>query len=209
MKTPVFPILSAVVLLAGCINLPAPNRNPRAWVPSLPEDVPAVAVGERSLQQGDEVTIMLHTPSFANPMPIKDIVDSFGNVTLPNLGEVKVGGLTTSEAERKIQSDYVDGGIYLKMDVTVICVTMAQENERTVSVTGCVMKRGSFPYKDGMTLREAIILAGDLSDFANGAVLLTRNGVTKSYNLNRIKSGREEDPPVRPRDIIEAKERMF
>ena len=94
-------------------------------------------------------------------------------------------------------------GIYNKIAVTVVCQDMIQA--QTYSVTGETNKRGLFPYKDGMTLLEAVIQAGDLSKFASGVVIVTRNGASTSYDLDKIKRGRQENPPIRPRDIIEAK----
>lgn len=209
-----FPVLLAAMLLApGCAMiddmLSAPtNKNPPAWVPMMPESQ-HMRSKERPLQQGDEVNIALHLPNNASAQPIADIVDSLGNVTLPLIGEVRVGGSTTSEAETVIRDAYVKGGFYNNVDVTVVCPTLQRENERTVSVTGCVGKRGEIPYRDGLTLREAIILAGDLTDFASGTILLTRNGKTESYDLTRIKRGRQQDPFLQPRDIIEARESRF
>ena len=60
-----------------------------------------------------------------------------------------------------------------------------------------------------MTLLEAVIQAGDLTRFANGTVILTRNGVSATYDLDRIRRGKDENPPIRPRDVIEAKAKFL
>ena len=65
------------------------------------------------------------------------------------------------------------------------------------------------PWTDGLTLRRAIIQAGDVNDFASGKIEITRNGVKTVYDLDRIARGRDEDPVVLPGDILTARERWL
>ncbi len=195
-------------VLDGLFDNTVANENPRAWVPIIPSQT-AASGEDRPLRTGDEVKILIRLPDAMEVSPVSDVVDALGNVTLSFVGEVRVGGLTTSEAETVIRDTYIREGYFNSLNVTVICPTMMSESTRTVSVTGCVFRRGEIPFRDGLTLREAIIIAGDLNDFASGTILLTRNGVTEKYDYSRIKAGREKDPYLRPRDIIEAKESRF
>ena len=211
MKFPEIPLpalaAAAALLAAGCIDLASTSAaaNPYAWRPQLPVSATLddLATGTRPLRSDDHVTVTLHAMALDGPQRHEDIVDGAGYITLPLINDVRVGGLTTSEAEKVIADTDMRNGIYNKIAVTVVCKDMIQE--QTYSVTGETTKRGLFPYKEGMTLLEAVIQAGDLTKFANGTVVLTRNGVSTTYDLDRIKRGKEPDPPVRPRDIIEAK----
>ncbi|MBQ3810165.1 MAG: polysaccharide biosynthesis/export family protein [Kiritimatiellae bacterium] len=209
MKIPFLPFAAAAALFAsGCADLfsssPA-QANPYAWRPQLPvaATLDDLATGTRPLRSDDRVTVTLHATALDGPQRHEDIVDGAGYITLPLINDVRVGGLTTSEAEKVIADTYMKNGIYNKIAVTVVCQDMIQE--QTYSVTGEMSKRGLFPYKEGMTLLEAVIQAGDLTKFANGTVVLTRNGVSTTYDLDRIRRGKDADPLIRPRDIIEAK----
>lgn len=209
MKTPYVSLLAAAAALfaSGCADLfpSAVRSNPYAWRPQLPVSATLddVATGTRPLRSDDRVTVTLHATALDGPQRHEDIVDGAGYITLPLINDVRVGGLTTSEAEKVIADTYMKSGIYNKIAVTVVCQDMIQE--QTYSVTGEMSKRGLFPYKEGMTLLEAVIQAGDLTKFANGTVVLTRNGVSTTYDLDRIRRGKDSDPLIRPRDIIEAK----
>ncbi len=211
MKTPFAPLaLAAALLSSGCADLSGPTAaNPYAWRPQLPvaETLDDLATGTRPLRSDDRVTVTLHANALDGTQRHEDIVDGAGYITLPLINDVRVGGLTTSAAEKLIRETYQDRGFYNKIAVTVVCQDMIQE--QTYSVTGETNKRGSFPYKEGMTLLEAVIQAGDLTKFANGTVILTRNGVSTSYDLDRIRRGKDENPPIRPRDIIEARQKWL
>ena len=208
------PILAAAALLAGgCVSTgsssSAANRNPAAWRPPAPADVVANSgsVGSRPLRPDDTVEIALHIPAGKGPGSVSDVVDQFGVVTLPLVGDIKVGSLTTSEAEKVIAAAYVDGGYYQKIDVTVVCKSMMQE--QLYYVEGSVRKNGSFTWTDNLTLRRALINAGGVNDFANRKIELTRGGVTTVYSLDRIEKGSVEDPRILPGDVIKAQERWL
>ncbi|MBQ9726108.1 MAG: polysaccharide biosynthesis/export family protein [Kiritimatiellae bacterium] len=208
--TVLFPAVAAAALFAaGCVADGSAPSNPYAWRPQLPvtATLDDLATGNRPLRSDDRVTVTLHATALDGAQKIEDIVDGSGYITLPLLNDVRVGGLTTSEAEKVIAETYMKNGIYNKIAVTVVCQDMIQS--QTYSVTGSMAKKGLFPYKEGMTLLEAVIQAGDLNKFANGTVVLTRNGVSTSYDIDKIKRGKQEDPPIRPRDIIEAKQKFL
>lgn len=201
-------VLAAAFLAGGCAE-PSAQSNPYAWRPQLPvaATLDDLATGTRPLRSDDHVTVTLHAMALDGAQRHEDIVDGAGYITLPLINDVRVGGLTTSEAEKVIADTYMKNGIYNKIAVTVVCKDMIQE--QTYSVTGETSKRGLFPYKEGMTLLEAVIQAGDLTRFANGTVILTRNGVSATYDLDRIRRGKDENPPIRPRDVIEAKAKFL
>ena len=204
-------LLAAALLAGGCATTgtdDGANRNPAAWRPPVADLAARTgSAGARPLRADDQVEVFLHIPAGDKSSKISDVVDTFGVITLPLVGDIKVGALTTSEAEKAIASAYVDGGYYQKIDVTVVCQSMMQE--RLYYVEGSVRKNGSFQWTDNLTLRSAIINAGGVNDFANRIIELTRGGVTTKYNLNQIERGTVEDPPIQPGDILKAQERWL
>lgn len=218
-KFRVFPLLAAAgaAAFSGCSTTatvadfvaPPSALNSAAWTPRLPEaSVEAESGSSRPLRKDDNVNVVLHTRAGAhNGSSVSDVIDDAGIVTLPLVGDIKIGGLTTSEAEKKIRDTYIDGGYYRSLDVTVTCPNVVQE--QLFYVNGATRKTGAMPWSDGLTLRRAIIQAGDVNDFANGKVEITRNGVSTVYDLGRIARGRDEDPVVLPGDILTARERWL
>ena len=200
--------IAASAFLGGCASFfnlfePDPNLVPESWAPRLPEDGSPTPTTVRPLRQDDSVEVTVRAGAVA-AIQASDVVDAYGNVTLPHLGEFKVGGLTTSEAERAIRDAYVKNGLFTSPDVTVIGVGLQVVPE--YFITGAINKKGSFVYKDGITLWQAIVAAGDVNEFAGGKIKLVRNGVAEIHDLNRIKRGKAKNPVLRPGDMIEVLE---
>ena len=202
------------MLLQGCwvTTLVAPqaiNHTPAAWVPTLPVEIfndtrdPIT----RPIREGDPIVVRVR----AGTIPVvdaDDVVDSFGNITLELLGEFKVGQMTATEAEAAVRDAYVSNGYLMNPTVTVLLVRPPLPDE--VYVTGEVLRKGCvIPYRDGLTMRQAIVAAGDVSPFASSEVTLTRKGKTERYNLNRIKNGTQRDPPLIAGDLIEVMRSMW
>ena len=201
------PLLAASALLGGCASIleifePSPNLVPGAWAPRLPADPDTRTSTVRPLRQDDDVQVTVRAGAAA-AIQAADIVDSYGNITLPHLGEFKVGGLTSSEAERAIRDAYVKNGLFTTPEVTLIGGTRA---EPEYFITGAINRKGSFPYKDGLTLWQAIVAAGDVNEFAGSKIKLVRDGVTEVHDLNRIKKGKAKNPLLRPGDMVEVLE---
>jgi polysaccharide export outer membrane protein len=90
-----------------------------------------------------------------NPLSSGYLVDQKGNVQLPYIGDVKVAGLTTSEAKDLIRSKLDD---FLKEPVVRVYI-----NNFKIGVFGGVNAAGIFQVNnERITLAEALIMAGDL-----------------------------------------------
>ncbi len=80
-------------------------------------------------------------------------------------------------------------------------------------VTGEVARPGQYELEPGLTLMQAISQAGGLGKFASQAVELHRgSGEAKrilTFDLGRIRRGKEPDPEIRPGDVIIVKRRFF
>lgn len=72
-----------------------------------------------------------------------------------------------------------------------------------VYVSGQVVEPGSIPYATGLTVTQAINLAGGFTDIARTRkIYLLRDGQRITIRLNRILKGRTPDLPVQPDDQI-------
>jgi polysaccharide export outer membrane protein len=114
-------------------------------------------------------------------------VDANGNVNLALVGEVKIAGLSVSQAQTMIENAYRDGRILRNPQVTI---NIEEYAPRTVSVSGMVKQPGTInlPPESTMTLKDLILKAGGFTETANGSkVRVTRvlpDGTTRIFTLN-------------------------
>lgn len=114
-------------------------------------------------------------------------VGSDGFVDYPLCGRVQVGGLDASGAGAAIASCLRDG--YLRSPQ--VSVFVKEHHSRQIFVFGQVSKPGTFPFREGMTVVEAITRAEGFTKLA------ARNGVV----ITRVVEGREQRLRVPVEDI--------
>lgn len=126
-------------------------------------------------------------------------VNEQGLVALPLIGQVKVGGLTLSEAESLITQRY--GKDYLvnpRVNVEVM-------NYRPFFILGEVKNPGSYPYVNGMSIVNAVALAGGYTPRANRDRIVIKRASNPSAGEQPV----QEDSSVLPGDVIRVQERFF
>ena len=96
-------------------------------------------------------------------------VDANGYVNIPMAGRLKIAGLTTAEAERRVAGNLVK---YLKNPQ--VNISLSQVRSRPVSVVGSVNQPGVHQIRGHAPLLEVIALAGGLRNDAGSSVTLTR-----------------------------------
>jgi polysaccharide export outer membrane protein len=126
-------------------------------------------------------------------------VDGAGNISLPLIGLVRAQGLTTAELGRAIEARLRQGF------VREPSVSVEVEAYRPFFVLGEVTVAGQYPFVNGMTVQNAIAVAGGF----------TPRGAQDSVNLTRMVDGRPITASVpltfavRPGDTIQVRERFF
>ena len=147
-------------------------------------------------------------------------VDTNGNVNLALIGEVKIAGLSVSQAQASIENAYRDGRILRNPQVTI---NIEEYAPRTVSVSGMVKQPGTInlPPESSMTLKDLILKAGGFTETANGSkVRVTRvlpDGTTRIFTLNvdSILKGRDTGKSadatfvLEPDDIVYVPEKII
>ena len=129
---------------------------------------------------------LLKISVYGNPdLALETRVSESGTITFPLIGEVAVGGLTPSGAEKLIGSRLQSGG-FLKQAQVNILVTQFQG--QLVSVLGQVNRPGRYPIDGKRNLTDILALAGGAS--ATGAdtvdLIRTRNGKTTKTVVNIV-----------------------
>jgi polysaccharide export outer membrane protein len=127
------------------------------------------------------------------------LVDGSGNISMPYVQSLNVGGSTTPHIEALITSRLRAG--YLRNPEVSVQVTTL----RPFYIMGEVNTAGSFEYQPGITVQNAIAIAGGYSARADHAkVLVTRKNAegTQTYKV-------PVTTQIYPGDIIYVRERWF
>lgn len=167
-----------------------------AYPPHRAELYDQSAVGTYRLASGDRLRIIVFgqdslTNSYA--------VDGAGKISMPLIGLVDAYGLATFELERKIE-DRLRGGFLREPRVAV-----EVEAYRPFFILGEVGAAGQYPYINGMTVQNALAVAGGFAPRAQ------RNWVelTRMINGESITGAVPTSHPILPGDTITVKERFF
>lgn len=144
-------------------------------------------------------------------LPEEYQIASDGTVDLPYIHTVKVAGLEQQEIARVIRKRLMEEKILTDPSVVV---SVKEYNSKRVTILGSVAKPGSFPLTPGLSLIQAISLAGGLNAIANkDRVNLTRRTKggrhTVVISVEAITEGRSPDFPLQAGDAIYVHERVF
>jgi len=155
-------------------NTPNPMTAPPVWNsagPSTTQALPETGVRFGAVAMvlpiaiGDVLYVSeFHTPDFRSEVR----VGPDGTVTLPLVGTVKVVGLSELEASRTIERAFVETGMLLHPQVSVLVTSAVGQD---VSVMGEVARPGVYPYTVHHRLLDLIAAASGLS--ANAGRLVT------------------------------------
>ena len=131
------------------------------------------------------------------------VVNSFGLVEFPLIGELKVENVTTKALSEKLEALY--GERYLQ-DPDIVVKRVAARIGKVI-VDGAVGSPGVYDLFESIRLSEAIALAGGTSDAANLRRVLVLRSVNDAryvteYNLVDIREKGGQDPFIFPEDAI-------
>lgn len=154
-------------------------------------DQPAYILGP-----GDKVRVTVYDePDLSGELDVSDQ----GTVSLPLIGSINVSGKSLDDVQSEITDKYEEK--YLidpQVSVDVL-------NYRPFFILGEVRAPGSYQYMAGMTVLNAIALAGGYTPRARKSqIKITRDNVSPDF---RDLVG--EDEPVMPGDVLTVAERLF
>ncbi len=199
-------VLSLLLLLTACSTTPTVQDMPH--FNSDKEAVKAYRIG---------VDDQLQINVWDNPqLNVNEPVLPDGKISVPLIGDVQAGGRTPEEVAKDIKDRLK---AYVRDPQVVVIVTDLRSHQYLlrVRVTGAVRTPVSLPYRQGMTVLDAVLAAGGTTEFANAndTMLYRKNqsGEVKSYPVhlgNILQQGRlKTDYPLEPGDIITVPMRSF
>lgn len=198
-------VLGLCVLLAACAthgSTEAPKIDPSAQ-----------AVTTYRIGVDDQLSITVwHNPDLSVSVPVRPD----GKITVPLIGDVVAGGKTPEEVSAEIKDKLQ---AYVRDPQVAVILTELRSHEylSRVRVTGAVRSPVSIPYRQGMTVLDAVLAAGGTTEFAapDRTELYRKgtDGTTTPYAVRLDKVLQQGDLatnyPVQPGDVVTVPLRAF
>ncbi len=176
-------------------------------------NVGAQAVDTYRIGVDDQLQITVwHNPDLSVSVPVRPD----GKITVPLIGDVVAGGKTPDEVSTEIKGKLQS---FVRDPQVAVILTALRSNEylSRVRVTGAVRNPVSIPYRQGMTVLDAVLAAGGTTEFAapDRTQLFRKDngGTTTSYAVHLEKVLKQGDLvnnyPVQPGDVITVPQRAF
>ena len=193
------------LILGGCVTGSGSTNAPPPVQSSLTKDVYRIGVD-------DIVQVSVwRNPELGITVPVRPD----GMISVPLVGDVAAGGHTPSEVSEDIQKKLSS---YVRDPQVAVILTDLRSHEylSRVRVTGAVRQPISIPFRPGMTVLDAVLAAGGVTEFAasDRSDLYRKNAdETHTYpvRLDRIlnRGDLSTNYPVSPGDVITVPERTF
>ncbi|MBF6024317.1 XrtA/PEP-CTERM system exopolysaccharide export protein [Lysobacter niastensis] len=193
------------LLLAACAS------SSGAVSTAPPADVPTTASAYR-IGVDDVVQVSVwRSPELSITAPVRPD----GNITVPLVGDVTAAGRLPDEVAKEVQSKLAT---YVREPQVTVILTELRSHEylSRVRVTGAVRTPVSIPYRQGMTVLDAVLAAGGVTEFAapDRSGLYRKNGqdtVNYAVKLDRIlnRGDLATNYAVAPGDVITVPERAL
>ena len=139
-----------------------------------------VAHADYTLGAGDYVKVVVYGDA---ELTRETRVSEDGVLTMPLIGEVKVGGLTTIESEKRIAEQLKRGGYIANPQVSVLVLEFMS---KSVSVLGGVPKPGRYPVTRPTDVKDILAEAGGLVPDASEIITVVRGDKRSEYDLNEV-----------------------
>jgi len=162
-------VMTAMLCFGGGFALAQTAAVPIA----APMAAPMTAPADYKLAPGDSVRITV----FQNPdLSIETRISESGSISFPLLGTVRLAGMTTAQAEKRIADGLRDGNFVKAPQVSLVVATVRGNQ---ASVLGQVLRPGRYPIETAeMRLTDLLALAGGIAPTGADVVTVVgkRNG---------------------------------
>ena len=179
---------------------------------SAPPAEPPVAVDSYRIVVDDVVQVAVwRNPELGITVPVRPD----GKISMPLIGDITAAGQSPDQVSKEIQEKLA---AYVREPQVAVILTELRSHEylSRVRVTGAVRQPISIPYRPGMTVLDAVLAAGGVTEFAapDRSSLHRKNASdTQSYDvrLDRIlnRGDLSTNFKVSPGDVITVPERVL
>jgi polysaccharide export outer membrane protein len=195
-----------LLFLTACASGPQAASGPQI-------DPTAQAVDVYHIGVDDVLQVSVwHNPDLSVKVPVRPD----GKISVPLVGDVEAGGKTPEEVAAAIQ-DKLKAFVRDPQVAVILTDLRSHEYLSRVRVTGAVRQPVSVPYRQGMTVLDAVLAAGGVTEFAASdrteLYHKDKDGVTTAYAVHLddiLQKGKlTSNFPVQPGDVITVPERTF
>jgi polysaccharide biosynthesis/export protein VpsN len=188
-----YPLFLGVVFV---FLLAIPGLAPVRAADAAPGGSTASAIQDYKLGAGDKVRV---TVVGQTDLSGEFTIEGSGFFSMPLIGPVKAGGLSAKDIESGVTAQLKDG--FLNAPRVNVEVT----SYRPFYIIGEVSRPGQYPYVNGMTVLNAIALAGGYTERARtGDIDILRSGQTKPERLPI-----DQTVKIFPDDVLTVRQRYF
>jgi polysaccharide export outer membrane protein len=176
--------------------------------PPMPSNLPPIVV-DTSVGATDEFEVRVMGQE---QLSGQFQVASDGTIDFPLVGRILVGGRQPQEISQAIRQALIDLEFLRDPQVTV---RVTQYRSKKISVLGQVQHPGTFDWEEGMTIIQAVALAGGFGPLADrNQTQLTRvapdgEEVSALVPVEEIEEGRQPDILLQPNDRISVPQRFY
>lgn len=186
-------VLSALVSCAAPVQQQQPSRTPLARTTAAAAALDAAVY---RLAPGDAVRVDV----YGEPdLSVKLLIDPAGRINYPFLGEVPAAGRTAPQLAANIAKG-LRNGYLVNPDVRV-----SVADYRPIYISGQVRRPSAYPFTLGLTLQQALTLAGGLTDYASPSNIFVQHENASKTERVRLSL----DSQLLPGDTIIVEERTF
>ena len=202
-----FHAVLSIGLLAGCATGGSTNAPP-------PAEVAVTSVESYKIGVDDIVQVSVwRNPELGITVPVRPD----GKISVPLVGDVAAGGRTPDEVAKDIQEKLSQ---FVREPQVAVILTDLRSHEylSRVRVTGAVRQPISVPFRPGMTVLDAVLAAGGLTEFAapDRSELYRKAGEGETTTMHQVRLDRilnhgdlTTNYSVAPGDVITIPERAF
>jgi polysaccharide export outer membrane protein len=149
------------------------------------------------LGPGDKVKVtVFNEPDLTGEYQVSET----GNIALPLVGTIPAAGASAKELQERLVRRL--GGGYVRSPRVTVDVT----SYRPFNVFGEVKTAGQFAYRPGLTVQDAVAMAGGFTYRANSRTAYLRRAEARGEQTIQLDT---ERVPVMPGDSIRVPERYF
>ena len=199
------PLRWFLVLLAGVMTALYPLQGVSGETAPPPPGKAAqgLRVDEKSYVIGPTDVLEIQVwrePNLSRTVPVRPD----GKITLPLLNDVQAAGLTPLELKSRLEK-----ALARFIANPTVSVSVQEIHSKNIYVMGKVNTPGTFPLRQGLTVLQALSLAGGLAEWAdedNIIIIRTENGKQRKirFDYSRVASGKDLDKNIqlKPGDTI-------
>ena len=206
-------VATAWILLAGLATAPLSAQDVLPGAPSIPATGPRVdaATGsEYIIGPGDSLQVFIwRNAELSVTVPVRPD----GKISTPLVEDMVAVGKTPSKLARDIEAVLA---AYIRTPQVNVIVTNAVSTFSQVRVLGQVTTPQAVPYREGMTVLDAILAVGGLGEFAagnRGKIVRVVNGKSQEIKVrlgDLVNDGDvSQNLPLKPGDVLVVPESRF